>query len=369
MSMNTVTLSSNGRYWQLRYRDHAGRRRCKSLGPKTRLSRRQARALRDRFAAELQVQPGRATAGRAPRLGAFLERCLAARTELEPGTRELYELTRKYLLAHFGSEVRIDRINRAGASDWRAALAGGQFTRRPLRPATVCLHVRNAKAVFKSAMDDDLLLVNPFDRQKGQTPPSPKTWKYVSLDELELLLSACPSQSWRTLLALCRLAGLRQGEALRLPWNAVDWSTMRMAVHDQKRKRVRPVPIEPRLQEILIDAYEQAAEGEQRVILAGGLRATNLWRDFRVIQKRAGLSAWARWCHTLRKNCETDWAQRFPQYVVSAWIGHDITVSGEYYLQVPVELYDKAAGLGPVDAANTTPVAGGAGPGAAPKRR
>lgn len=49
------------------------------------------------------------------------------------------------------------------------------------------------------------------------------------------------------------------------------------------------------------------------------------------------------WCQVLRKNCETDWAQKYPQYVVSAWIGHDITVSAEYYLQVPEQLYEEAA--------------------------
>ena len=47
--------------------------------------------------------------------------------------------------------------------------------------------------------------------------------------------------------------------------------------------------------------------------------------------------------HTLRKNAETDWAQRFPQYVVSYWIGHSIEVSEKHYLQVPEELYEKVA--------------------------
>ena len=43
----------------------------------------------------------------------------------------------------------------------------------------------------------------------------------------------------------------------------------------------------------------------------------------------------------LRKNCETDRAQKYPQYAVSNWIGHNIQVSARHYLQVPAELYSK----------------------------
>jgi hypothetical protein len=46
------------------------------------------------------------------------------------------------------------------------------------------------------------------------------------------------------------------------------------------------------------------------------------------------------------RNCATDWAQTYPQYAVSAWMGHSIEVSARHYLQVPRELYDKAAAKG-----------------------
>ncbi len=45
----------------------------------------------------------------------------------------------------------------------------------------------------------------------------------------------------------------------------------------------------------------------------------------------------------MRRNCETDWAQKYPQYAVSTWIGHNIQVSARHYLQVPEELYNKVA--------------------------
>ena len=61
----------------------------------------------------------------------------------------------------------------------------------------------------------------------------------------------------------------------------------------------------------------------------------------------SGLPQWDDLFQVLRRNRERDWAQKYPQYVVSTWMGHDITVSSEHYLQVPEELYRKAADLKP----------------------
>jgi hypothetical protein len=37
---------------------------------------------------------------------------------------------------------------------------------------------------------------------------------------------------------------------------------------------------------------------------------------------------------TLRKNCEQDWNDEFPIHVVSAWMGHSMTVAQKNYLRV-----------------------------------
>ena len=70
---NTVTLSSNGKYWQAFYYDTMGKRRAKSLGPKSKLSKRQAKVLCDRFAAELMLNPGIADKRKIAKLGEFIE--------------------------------------------------------------------------------------------------------------------------------------------------------------------------------------------------------------------------------------------------------------------------------------------------------
>lgn len=198
------------------------------------------------------------------------------------------------------------------------------------------------------------MLYNPFDRLKGNASEPDKKWKYVSREKLRQLLEACPSISWRLLLALCRLGGLRQGEALSLQWSDIDWESRRLEVMAEKTGRRRVVPIEPGLYSLLLEAFSAASEREQLVIPRNSIRCSNLWRDFGVICKRAKLEWWAKWCHVLRKNCETDWAQRFPQYVVSAWSGHSIEVSARHYLQVPEELYKKAAATNEAQTATKT---------------
>ena len=286
---------------------------------------------------------------RIPPLGQFLATYLDSRRgEIAPRTHELHEQTVRYLKAHFGEHRRIDEIKRYDAREFKTALGNGELQRinkrrhQSMQASTVDLHVRNAKTIFNRAVDDDLIEVNPFDRLTGGVPPVEKNWHYVSLVELESLLDAAPNQGWKLLLGLCRFAGLRQAEALGLSWKAVDWDKRRLTVWATKTKRRRVVPIAPELLPILRDALDQAPDGIPLIIT--GLVTQNLWRDFRVICKRAGVEPYAKWCHTLRKNRESDWiAAGFPFHVVVDWMGHSDQVARQHYLRVNEADLDAAA--------------------------
>ncbi len=338
-----VNLSSNGDYWQADWKDLSGRRRKRSLGPKAGLSRRQANKLCQNLENTLNKKPGMADAAKAPALGIFADSYINSRTDLKAGTLYLHRLTRRYLIEFFGEQTRIDQITRAGARDWQTALSKGQFSDdRPMAAPTVRGHIVNAKAMFRRGLDDDLILFNPFDKVTVSLPKIEKDWHYVSLDELDKLMDACKTVGWKTFIALCRLAGLRRGEALSLPWSSVDWMHRRLTVFAEKTGDKRIVPIEPKLYQILCVALEHVSANQMRVC---DVSPHCLWRNFTVIRERAGLPAWDDAFQVMRRNCETDWANRFPQHVVSEWLGHNITVSAEHYLAVPAELYDKAAGI------------------------
>ena len=340
MVNTTVTLSSNGKYWQAFYYDVTGKRRAKGLGAKSKLSKRKAKVLCDRLAADLQVNPGIISGGPAPKLFAFLDRYLASRTEIRKSTRSLYQQT-IYYLKDFFDDIRVDHITRLMAGDFRTYLARQKCRDESISEQTVRKHIRNCKTIFASAVAEDILLLNPFSRQKSAPLQPDKDWYYLSIKDFEKILDACANKGWQAFLGLCRLAGLRRSEAWSLTWERIDWAEHRITVLATKTKKKRIVPIEPRLYEILLATYDNAEEGTDRVCQAVG--RNNLRRTFHALCRRVGLEPWGKWCHTLRKNAETDLAQLFPQYVVSYWIGHSIEVSEKHYLQVPEELYEKAA--------------------------
>jgi hypothetical protein len=49
------------------------------------------------------------------------------------------------------------------------------------------------------------------------------------------------------------------------------------------------------------------------------------------INERSGLEQWPKLWQTLRASCEIDWAKSHPQFAVSKWIGHSISVRGKHY--------------------------------------
>jgi len=355
MNLIHVHLVCNGRYWQARWRDHLGRQHAKGLGSRAKITRRAAQHRVDLL--QLELNSGRTEPGDAPALRDYAERYLRNRPRLAPGTVELYRQTIRYLLAYFGDAIRMDQITPADAADWRAALERGELAganRRmrgvPSEP-TVCRSVREAKAIFQAATREGLLLRNPFVGLRG-TPPRPeKRWFYVSRELLWRLVDASPSIGWQLLLALCRLAGLRQGEALRLRWEHVDFETRRLWVVSKRRYRTtkdacREVPIDPDLYRLLVDAYARASSelSGPRVIPPESLPKQNhLWKGFRSLCQRAGVPAWKRWCHTLRKNAEMDWMQRFDPYTVCQWLGHSPEVAATYYHRVKDSDFERAA--------------------------
>src|SRR5690348_16019775 len=70
---------------------------------------------------------------------------------------------------------------------------------------------------------------------------------------------------------------------------------------------------------------------------------TSLRKRFESNIRKARLEQWADLFQVLRRKRETEWAERFPQYVVSAWLRHDIQVSPRHYLQEPAEVFQRAS--------------------------
>ena len=342
MNNTPFNLYDNCGYWKIKYYDMSGRRRTKSLGAVKKLSKRKAKILAQRFIASVQVKPSLTSPMQAPTLGAYLDRYTASRTELSESSLKLFDITARYLRGFFGDECRISRINRAMAAAWKAALARGELEEcrlafdpaKKLAERTVYNHVVRVCTIFNEAVRQDLIPFNAFDRLRKTPRKKDKTWRYVSLDELESLLGVCPNVGWRSLIGLCRLAGLRRGETLSLEWTAVDWGERTIDVISSKTGAGRVVPMVEKLQQILLNAFDEASEGEPLTVPKKLVSRNNLVRNMHAIIKRAGLEPWPECYQVLRRNCATDWAGQLPAFVSAAWLGHSEHVEREHYLQV-----------------------------------
>lgn len=73
---------------------------------------------------------------------------------------------------------------------------------------------------------------------------------------------------------------------------------------------------------LVLSAFEGATEGEAKAIPSNSINVRNLWQDFRVMCKAAGVPRYAKPIHSLRKSCIRDWADRHPAHVVKDWAGH-----------------------------------------------
>ena len=376
VTLHKQTLKGHA-YWVIRWQATDGRRLGKTLGRTDKLSKRQAEKLRRQKELELQANPGRRDVSRSPEMGEFLDSYYKARrTELAPGTMELHKQTGRYLIGFFGEHRRLDSIRRPEARAFKTALADGSLARvnkrkkdGPMAATTVDQHIRHARKFFNVALDDDLITFNPFDRL-GQNDSVEKDWHYVDAGEFSRLMGSA-KPAWRLLLGLCRWAGLRLEEALELPRSKADRARRRIEVISRedwtvKDKDARTIPMGRELHALLDGADDG---GCTQVVPRGGVSPRNVWRDFLVLCKRAGVTPYAKPFHALRKSCITDWANEFPAHVVKEWAGHaDLRTTLKYYLKVSEGDYLKAAGLaggggGPADDGDAFRRAVGAGGG------
>ena len=344
------TQSGIVHYWVARWYDGTGRRRSKSLGKVESMTKRQAKKLLLRMEKDFEDSPALGRMGRAPTVKDFVDTFLERRKHnLAPATIVKYKKAAEYLLRYFGEGRRIDHITVNDAEAFRAKLADGRLRGsrdRGLCATSVNIQMRQIRALFQYAVDTELIPENPF-RKSVVTVKTAKGWHYVSREEFQRIMAACPPKIG-LVVALSRLAGLRRGEALHLRWDDIDWQNGRLVIveHDDwkpKDHERRIVPLCAELADILLKAYEQASEGQVKV--CEGVIEDNLHRDISAAVKRAGLLPYAKPFHTLRKNCLTDWARTLPMHVVAAYAGHaNITTTSQYYLQVSEADYDRISG-------------------------
>ncbi|MDP7637598.1 MAG: phage integrase SAM-like domain-containing protein [Phycisphaerae bacterium] len=166
------------------------------------------------------------------------------RQDVKEATATVYGHTQRNLLA-FGESKRLDEISPGDSDNFRVHLK----TQQELAENTVRRRMGIAKQFFRAAARKKIIAENPFDGQPTLVRENPKRFYFISREEAEAVLDACPDAQWRLVFALCRYGGLRCGsEVAWLKWEDVNWEKMRFTVYSSKTEHhadagIRVMPI------------------------------------------------------------------------------------------------------------------------------
>ena len=181
-------------------------------------------------------------------VGALCEQYIGGRDDVRKSTRTVYELTRRNLVDFFGPDKPIRDITPYDAEQWRRYLA-----REGLSEATARRRAGVAKQILRTAVKRRILADNPFAGLKSTAIGNESRLYFVSRQDAQRVLDACPDSQWRLIFALARFGGLRTpSETLALKWTDVDWARSRVLVHSCKTehfegKESRVIPMFPEL--------------------------------------------------------------------------------------------------------------------------
>ena len=194
-----------------------------------------------------------------------------------------------------------------------------------------------------------MIAESPFADLKGGKQENRSRYYFLTREDAQKVLDACPDAQWRLIFALCRFGGLRcPSEVLAIRRDDVDWERSRIRVRSPKTehhqgKESRQVPIFPELRPYLEEAFEQAEPGTCHVITRYRDKNANLRTQLERIIVRAGLDPWPKLFQNLRSTRETELAREYPIHVVCDWIGNSELVAAKHYLQTTDEDFEKAS--------------------------
>lgn len=292
--------------------------------------------------------------------------------DLAPRSIEETQKALDYLMEFLGRDRMMHTVTDADAVNFRrwleqrrAGKATNKTAGKPMKPATIGKVLTYARSLFAHALKKrpaSGVKANPFAEMKITRPRDGDTMGYVSLEDFEKMIALATDPASRALLGLCRLAGLRSNEAQRLTWADIQWQhppTLRTTIpldkHGRKREgstkhSEREIPIQPRLMELLREAFESGTCQDGPCCDLGSV-PYELTRVAIVLRVKAGLPDYGKPLHSLRKSCEDDWLAKYPLPKVAYWIGHSPAVAITFYARPTPEDVVSVTGPAPTPTA------------------
>lgn len=282
----------------------------------------------------------------------FIDAYIAGRTDAKPRTIMNLKMFGERLTAFFGPERDITTVRRSDADAWVIHLKANYAA------ATVGRTIKGARQLFKAACRADIITRNPLDGIKAGSHTDKDRQCFITQEDAQRVIAACPDAEWRLIVALSRYGGLRcPSEHLGLTWTDVDWERERFLVRSPKTEHhedggERWVPLFPELRPYLEEVFELAEPGSLHVITCKRDFGQNLRTRLAKIIRRAGLTPWPKLFHNLRASRETELAAVYPLHVVCTWIGNSTLIAQKHYLQTTEDDFRRAAKSGAVAVQN-----------------
>jgi len=287
----------------------------------------------------------------------LIEKFLAANM-VKSATAATYKQCTDSLIRVLGATTPIDTITAADADRWQCEIKSAGRVReikgpRSLSIATVAKRTNIAKTIFNRAKRWKLISSSPFEGMKSGSQSNPSREHYVSEEDMQKILDACPDVQTRAFVAVARYAGLRcYSEISQLKWSDINWDRKSLTVRSPKTEgkaghAVRIVPICEKLQPILMDLFEHAEEGAVDMVPLAKQPAERIYQRFGRIVERAGFKRWPRLLQNLRSSCATDWASKYPVHESSKWMGQSVNIASKHYLQQRDLHFQSVTGIGP----------------------
>ena len=277
-------------------------------------------------------------------LGEFLEQYINGRHDVKPSTRLVYTRTQKHLIEFFGLDKPLRDIHEGDGDLWRLHLIKAGLAENTVRRTCGI-----ARQFFTAARRRKFTDNNPFEDLKTAVQGNKAREYFLSREDAQQILEACPDAQWRIIFALARYGALRTpSETLLLKWTDIDWAKGRMLVTSPKTEHheggeSRQVPVFPELYPYLRQAFEEAEPGTVHVVTRYRKKGLNLRTQLLRIIAQAGLKPWPKLFQNLRATRETELTERWPEHVVVAWCGNSRLVARRHYLQITEKHFEQAA--------------------------
>lgn len=248
---------------------------------------------------------------------------------LKPTSMSSKKSAKNRLLSFYPPSIPITEISKQSISQFVA------FLLKNYSQATKAGTIRDVKRIFNWGIENEIITVNPFANVQRGSFKNKSREHYVTMEQYDLMLAECKTQTLRTLLALYRIGGLRKEEAMMLTWKDIDFETGKLTVHSPKTERYtgreeRTIPLFPRLK-VELESLRKESNGDGYVITTS--RGT-VFKRLSDIVRAARLERWERLIQNLRSSRAIDVYKEYGELAEMEWIGHSLRTAKDHYLHL-----------------------------------